>query len=94
MVDVIQSEDSGVLKRKKGFSSRSEGEVGELFRLTELSSSFCWARLSSKSCNSVSVRPPTGGGAGRTPPMPVAIGREEVQGCAVIKVMEDMRFVS
>lgn len=35
-------------------------------RLTELSSSFSWARLSSKSCSRVSVRPLTGGGAGCT----------------------------
>lgn len=30
MVDVIQSEDSGVLERKNGFSGGSEGESGEL----------------------------------------------------------------
>ena len=75
MVDVIQSKDSSILKRKKLFL-KTELEKRLLglyeFLLTELSSSFC--------CSSGSVRPLTAGGAALSPARLLEVGREEVQG--------------
>lgn len=75
--------------------------------LTEVSSSFSWARLSSKSCSRVSVRPLRRGGAGRTAAAgdedegggrgeergqeEEGGGGEETQGWAVIKEREGWR---
>lgn len=66
---------------KTVFKNRLGGEKRlsfDEFCLTELSSSFCWVCLSSKSCSSVSVRLLTAGGAARTPARGLEVGREEV----------------
>lgn len=63
--------------------------------LTELSSSFSWTRLSSKSCSRVSVRPLTGEGsvwATTGEEKDGGVG-EEIQGWAVIKEMEGRRMM-